>query len=146
MNRLIVILTWALLIGNGVYIVAQMPNLPDIIPTHFNAAGEIDGWGSKNTIVIPLIIQLVMTLLLGYLAKHPEKHNYPFTITEENRDYQYARSSELIMKLNLIINIIFATISYSIVKAELPLILIVSELILLFTAIIVHLIISGKKR
>jgi uncharacterized membrane protein len=146
MNQIIRLLSWTLLIGNGIFIAVQIPTLPDIIPTHFNGAGEIDGWGSKNTIVIPLIIQLVMTLLLGCLAKHPEKHNYPFAITDENRDYQYARSSELIMKLNLIINIIFTTISYSIVKAELPLFLIVSELILLFAAIIGHLIVSGKKR
>ena len=146
MNRLIAILTWSLLIGNGVYIATQMPNLPDIIPTHFNGAGEIDGWGSKNTIIIPLIIQLVMTLLLSYVALHPEKHNYPFAITEENRAYQYEQSAGLIRKLNLIINLIFITISYSIVKAELPLFLIVPELILLFAAIIGHLIVSGKKR
>jgi uncharacterized membrane protein len=123
-----------------------MPNLPDIIPTHFNGSGEIDGWGSKNTIIIPLIIQLVMTMLLSYVALHPEKHNYPFAITEENRAYQYEQSAALIRKLNLIINLIFITISYSIVKAELPLFLIVSELILLFAAIIGHLIVSGKNR
>ena len=146
MNHTIRLLPWILILGNGIFIVIQLPTLPDIIPTHFNGAGEIDGWGSKYTIIIPFIIQLAMTLLLSYLAKHPEKHNYPFAITDENRDYQYARSSELIMKLNLIINIIFATISYSIVKAELPLIIIVSELILLFAAIVGHLIVSGKKR
>jgi uncharacterized membrane protein len=146
MNQIIRLLPWVLILGNGVFIVIQLPSLPDIIPTHFNGAGEIDGWGNKYTIIIPFIIQLVMTLLLSYLAKHPEKHNYPFAITDENRDHQYALSSELISKLNLIINIIFVTISYSIVKAELPLMLIVSELILLFAAIIGHLVVSGRKR
>lgn len=146
MNQIIRLIPWFLLLGNGLFIAIEIPSLPDIIPTHFNSAGEIDAWGSKYTIIIPLVIQMVLTAVLSYLARHPEKHNYPIAITDENRDYQYALSGALIRKLNLIINLIFATISYSIVKAELPIVIIVCELLLLFAAIIGHLIVSGKKR
>jgi len=31
----------------GVYVVWMYPGLPDPMPTHWNAAGEIDGWSSK---------------------------------------------------------------------------------------------------
>jgi uncharacterized membrane protein len=53
-------------------------HLPDKIITHWNAAGEADGWGSKNfqVIFLPLLV-LFMHLLFKYLPKFdPKKRNY----------------------------------------------------------------------
>mgnify|MGYP003993652873 CR=1 FL=1 len=52
--------------------------LPDKIVTHWNAAGEADGWGSKNMqiIFLPLLI-LFVHLLFKLLPKiDPKKKNY----------------------------------------------------------------------
>ena len=44
--------------------------LPEKVPTHFNLHGEADGWGSKNTLIIPFpIIKLTTYLLLFFLNK-----------------------------------------------------------------------------
>ena len=52
--------------------------LPDIIPMHWNFAGEIDGYGSKfiGTFIMPLIM-IVIWLGMIYLPKiDPKKENY----------------------------------------------------------------------
>jgi uncharacterized membrane protein len=48
----------------------NIPRLPSRIPTHFNAAGEADGWGSPDNLWLLLVVQvltcglfLAMTLL-----------------------------------------------------------------------------------
>ena len=53
--------------------------LPEQIPTHWNAAGEIDGWSSKPFAVfgLPLIMLTAQWLcILGSLAD-PKKENHP---------------------------------------------------------------------
>jgi len=44
----------------------NMPRLPERIPTHFNAAGEANGWGSPDSLWVLLVLQvLVCGLFLG---------------------------------------------------------------------------------
>ena len=52
--------------------------LPDRIPTHWNAAGEIDGWSSKAFAVfgLPGIMLAVQWLCLLGTAADPKKHNH----------------------------------------------------------------------
>lgn len=52
--------------------------LPEQVPTHFNAAGEVDGWSSKAFAVfgLPLIIMALHWLcVLGSLLGDPKVHN-----------------------------------------------------------------------
>ena len=38
------------------WLIGIYPELPERIPIHFNAAGEVDGWGKKGMIwTLPLI-------------------------------------------------------------------------------------------
>jgi uncharacterized membrane protein len=37
----------------------NIPRLPARIPTHFNAAGEADGWGSPDTLWVLLLVQVL---------------------------------------------------------------------------------------
>lgn len=134
-----------LIASNIAFVLYHLPQLPETIPTHFGANGQIDGWGSKYTILIPAGIQLLVNLLLEFLSRHPEMHNYMTKVTDGNREKLYAASSGLLVKMNVSVGIIFMTISYSIVKQELPTILIIAELMGLFGLIIGHMIQSGKK-
>lgn len=51
--------------------------LPDMIPTHWNIRGEIDGWGGKGSLLffsaLPLGIYLLMTIMP---AIDPRRRNY----------------------------------------------------------------------
>jgi uncharacterized membrane protein len=52
---------------------ANIPRLPARIPTHFNAAGEADGWGSPDTLWVLLLVQVLtcgLFLMVPLLARH----------------------------------------------------------------------------
>jgi len=44
------------------------PSLPERIPTHWNAAGEVDGWGAKS---MAFLMPGVMVFMLGLLSAVP---------------------------------------------------------------------------
>ena len=57
MHRLI---TLALAIYSFFLIKTNIPRLPARIPTHFNAAGEANGWGSPDTLWFLLMAQVLI--------------------------------------------------------------------------------------
>ena len=61
MHRLI---TLALAIYSFFLIKTNIPRLPARIPTHFNAAGEANGWGSPDTLWFLLLVQVLTCGLL----------------------------------------------------------------------------------
>ncbi len=54
------------------------PCLPDRMPSHWNAAGEVDGWSSKNfTLLFAPLLALGIYLLMLFLPKlDPLRKNY----------------------------------------------------------------------
>ncbi len=54
------------------------PSLPERMPTHWNAQGEVDGWGSRNFAVFffPCLIITVYSLMLFIPLIDPLKRNY----------------------------------------------------------------------
>jgi uncharacterized membrane protein len=95
------------------------PKLPDIIPSHFNAAGEADGWSGKGTIWISPAIAIILFMGIRILTNYPHQLNYITPITEENAEYQYRLAARLLRSLNLIIAGMFFFIQWSIVRGAL---------------------------
>ena len=56
--------------------------LPEQIPTHWNAGGEVDGWSSKAFAVfgLPLILLAAQWLCLLGTAADPKKNNHPVKV------------------------------------------------------------------
>jgi uncharacterized membrane protein len=54
------------------------PHLPDKVPTHWNLAGEVDGWGTawQGAFMMPLIMIGVFILLLLLPKIDPKRKNY----------------------------------------------------------------------
>jgi uncharacterized membrane protein len=72
---------WLILIGIimasilGTFII--YPNLPTLIPTHFNVAGEVDQMGAKWTVFITMLLPLIILGLMVFLPKiDPRKRSY----------------------------------------------------------------------
>lgn len=146
MKKIIALLPFLFLIANAALVIISYQGLPDIIPSHFNIKGEVDGYGNKSTIIIPLMIHIGITFLLSWVGNHPEKHNYSITITEENKSAQYALSSRLMRNLNIVIGSIFTTISYSIANPTFPKFFVMMELGLIFGVIVLHFYQSSNKK
>lgn len=59
------------------YILMLYPTLPDTIPTHFDAAGQINGYGSKNTLFFIWALTAVVNIIMPLSGKiDPKKENY----------------------------------------------------------------------
>ncbi len=50
------------------YTLYHYPEMPELVPTHFNIVGEIDGWANKNivTALLPAGMTVLITLILSY--------------------------------------------------------------------------------
>lgn len=91
--------------------------LPNIIPSHFNFAGEIDAYGGKSALLILLFIVLALYVLLSIISKFPHVYNYPVEITEENAEKQYRNAIRLMRVMKFVIVVIFTYIQYAIVRS-----------------------------
>ncbi|MBL7827468.1 MAG: DUF1648 domain-containing protein [Saprospiraceae bacterium] len=97
--------------------IAYFPGLPDQIPTHFNASGVADDYGSKFTIFIIPLIGLVMTVGMIVLSRYPHHFNYLTKITPENAEFEYRRARTGIRVVNGLVSLLFLVITWNILNA-----------------------------
>lgn len=105
----LLLLTWA-------YAISQYASLPETIPTHFNASGEADGFGSRLTIWLMPAIATVMYFGMFILNKFPHLHNYMVNITEENALKNYRFSTRVLRIVNFLCVLLFCYITYHIIE------------------------------
>lgn len=98
-----VILVIALVIITFIY----WGKAPDIVPTHYNFKGEIDAYGSKNTLFILLPIAVIMYVGVAILAKFPSIYNYPVEINQKNKEKQYSMATTFIRVINVEVLVMF---------------------------------------
>lgn len=91
--------------------------LPDSIPTHYNAAGNADAYGSKASIWTFPIIGLVLFGFLFWLSKVPHYFNYAQKITDENAERQYTLATSILRYLNFFTTAILAYITFATIRS-----------------------------
>ena len=95
-----------------VMVIVGYMNLPEIIPVHFNGAGDPDSYGDKNTLfLLPVIgsfIYFVLTLLNG----KPHTFNYPVAITPQNAENQYRIAVRMMRAIKVSVLLVFCAIEY----------------------------------
>ena len=139
------ILVMALIIITFIY----WSKAPDIVPTHFNFNGEIDAYGSKNTLFILLPIVIISYIVLAILSKYPQVCNYCIEITPINKDKQYSMASTFIKIINVEILALFLYIQISTIIAmnnskSLSIVFLPISLLILFGSIGVYIYKSVK--
>ena len=56
---------------------ALYPSLPETVPIHWNAAGEVDGWAGKPAVLLLGLLPFGLTVLFAALPKiDPKKESY----------------------------------------------------------------------
>lgn len=93
--------------------------LPDKVPAHYNALGEVDRWGSKGLLLIFPILGAFIFAMMQALEKFPETHNYPKRLNENNAEQFYLSSRKVINKLKNICLIIFALVLFEFISTPL---------------------------
>jgi uncharacterized membrane protein len=115
-DQVLELLGWGVLLALWVWTGMSYSSLPDTIPTHFNAAGEADGFGRKVSIVgLPLIATLLY-IGLTLLNRYPHIFNFPTPITQDNALRQYTNATRMIRYLKLILVLVFAGISFQTIQ------------------------------
>lgn len=88
-------------------IILMLNQAPDIIPTHFDASGKPNAYGSPMGIVIPCIIVTIAAIGLMVIAYFPRHMNMPFKVTN-------IRQVELTIRMTRITGLIFLVLTLAI--------------------------------
>ena len=96
----ITIVVWELIIW-------MVKQAPDIVPTHFDASGRPNAYGSPTGILIPCIIVTIAAISMMVIAYFPRHINMPFKITN-------IRQVELVIRMTRITGLLFLALTLAI--------------------------------
>lgn len=116
-NRILDFVGWLIALLHLAVVGHYYTELPDIIPTHYNLKGEVDGYGSKTMLWFLPILGLALYIGLYTLIKKikPWNHNYPLKVTETNAEQLYAMSTSMLYWINVSVALLFFVISITII-------------------------------
>lgn len=102
------IITLAVNIGTGVFLISIWGNLPEQIPSHFGAGGEADAYGGKGSLIFLFIMMLALSLMMFAAALFPNLWNMPCKITENNSVLAYRYTRTMMCSLSLVMAALFS--------------------------------------
>lgn len=109
-DKILEAIGWLMLLSIWIVTIVHYAELPNRIPTHYNSAGIIDGYGDKSFIWTLLLIVSALHIGLTTLSRFPHIFNYLTTITEENAERQYTIAITMIRYTKLGFNLIYGAI------------------------------------
>jgi len=116
LDKVVDLAGWLILAFLWVMIFLNYADLPDTIPTHFNAAGKADDYGSKSTI---FMLPVIATILYGGMTRlnlFPHIFNFPMKITAENALAQYTNSTQMMRYVKLVIVFLFTIVVFKTIQ------------------------------
>ncbi|WP_026908127.1 DUF1648 domain-containing protein [Paucisalibacillus globulus] len=99
-------------VGSIILLITVWNSLPDEVPAHYNALGEVDRFGSKFELLILPIIGGFLLLMMQAFEKFPEIHNYPSRINKSNAEQFYLNSRKMINQLKNVCLILFSLLAF----------------------------------
>lgn len=109
------IIGYTVYLGSIVFLMINWNALPEKVPAHFNAAGEVDRFGPKVEMIILPIVGAFVAGLMQWIERFPEKHNYPQRLNENNAKEFYLVSRKMMNRLKNICLLFFALSSFEII-------------------------------
>jgi uncharacterized membrane protein len=95
------------LIVSGVLLVRYWPDLPELVPMHFDLSGAPDAWRGKRWLFSLPLVSLVLHAGMTVLERFPQRFDYPWRITSENAGRQYAIARRMVAALKTTIVWVF---------------------------------------
>jgi len=112
--KIIFLISISIFITYVIILFSNYSEISDVVNTHINIKGEVDGQGSKKNLWIASLVNLLVLSLIGFLIKKPHLANYPVEITEKNKDNIYKKMQFF---LGIIAIITSASFAFMIFKA-----------------------------
>jgi hypothetical protein len=106
---LLLVQTWSALWGPH--------HLPARVPTHFDAAGTPNAWGSPSGMLLMPAVAIGVYLLMSVVARFPGSFNYPCRVTPQNRAQLEAVTLDMLAWGKAEIGWLFAVLQWAFVHA-----------------------------
>lgn len=84
--------------------------LPERVPTHWNVAGEIDGWGGRWSLFLPSAITILISLLLYFMPSFDPKG---VNIKRSGKGYPLIMISTALLMAVLLVITIYSGLGYA---------------------------------
>ena len=140
-------LSLALVFGTILYLIVMWKSIPDTIPAHYNAAGEVNRWGGKSELLMLPIIGGILYFFITLIQQYPQAWNTGVTVTEENRERVYRILRNLIGTTKLMMLLVFSSLTVlSSLGLSLPIWYLGVFLVLLFGSITFFIVQLSKER
>jgi uncharacterized membrane protein len=91
--------------------------LPQRIPTHFNAMGEPNAWGSPSTLWLLPAVAAFVFLLISLVSLFPASFNFPVRSTSVNRPRLVALTIRMMAWVKVELVCLFLYIQWSIIQS-----------------------------
>lgn len=139
-----------LVVGMIAVVCIYWNQIPQKIPGHYNAMGEVDRWGSKSEIIISPIVSSLLYILLTVLSFFPKTWNVGVKITELNREAVYCCTRNILSLIKVeLVGMFFYTTYYTATAQSLPAYFIPVFLFVVFGTVIyyvIRILQIGKKK
>lgn len=97
-------------------------DLPDRIPTHYDFAGNIDGWGGKASLLVLPVICTLVGVTMAAVEQFPQVWNTGVRVTPRNQAFVYRTLKSMLATLEVAIPGMFLLINlFSLACAPMPL-------------------------
>ncbi len=116
LQRALLVLAWMAVALNAGVIAYYWPQLPASVPQHFDASGEVDGWGPRALLALLPVLSLVLVGGITWLMRYPHLYNYLWPITEENAPRQYQLANQMLAAIEAVTAFMFAIMSWEICR------------------------------
>lgn len=93
------------------------PDLPERIPSHFDASGNPNGWSHKIIIYAFPAFSALLFATMFWLSDKPQWYNYPVAITPSNQDAWHRWGKTMVSNLSVGLTWAFALLEYGMIEA-----------------------------
>lgn len=115
-DRVLDFAIWLVLVSLWTLTICNYSNLPEIIPSHFNASGQVDGFAKKESIfILPSVISILI-IGMKILGKFPRLSSYGKNIAAENYNEQLKLGTRISRTITLGIAMLFFFITYEVIQ------------------------------
>ena len=135
------------LVAVTIYFISMYGKIDSEVPTHFNAIGEADVFGSKSSLIVSLIIGWVLFVGMLVVGAIPAVWNTGVKITEENQEKIHSIIRTMLSILTFAIAAFTScTVFFAVKGMNLPAVILPVFLIVIFGTIIISVIHLVRKR
>lgn len=85
-----------LIVGYLIYLYAVWDGLPESVPIHFDIHGVPDRYGNKGSLLFEPILGALILGLMMFVENYPELWNWPYQVTEKNKEKMYLCMTEMV--------------------------------------------------